>query len=121
MENILIYEKKFTEKIKIQGVDIINEEFVHFYLPNDGFLKISGHHSQDCCESVFADFSVIAYYKEALQEHEFSKLEIKRVKDMGFLICFEKQNNEFIKIFVPCYNCQNGYYSDDLSLIIETD
>jgi cellulose synthase/poly-beta-1,6-N-acetylglucosamine synthase-like glycosyltransferase len=46
---------------------------------------------------------------------------IKSVEDMGFLLCFEESYGYGEKVFVPCYNEQNGYYEDNLELIISVD
>lgn len=88
---------------------------------SDGIKTISIHayHQNDCCEHVYADFSIISFYQEELEEMKTSGLYIKAVKDMGFLLCFRRPGLSDIKIFIPCYNEQNGYYSDDLELQIE--
>ena len=51
-------------------------------------------------------------FREAPMEHEFHEpLLFEPVKDYGFRL----GNKEYM-VNVPCYNIQNGYYSDDLTI-----
>lgn len=82
-------------------------------------------HDQDCCEQVYADFDVLETYnvstktgkniniKEIDFEEDLNKL-IKGIEGQGFNM-ISKIGEQF---FVPCYNDQNGYYSNDLELIL---
>lgn len=82
-------------------------------------------HDQDCCEQVYADFTVLETYnvstktgkniniKEIDFEENLNKL-VKGIKGQGFNM-ISKIGEKF---FVPCYNDQNGYYSDKLELIL---
>jgi hypothetical protein len=99
----------------------INSEDIAF----DNGFEIMGYHEQDCCESVYADFSILKDYNLStvtgktidIKDIEFVEdIEkyIEKVEDAGFNI-ISKIGEKF---FVPCYNSQNGYYSSDLSLII---
>jgi len=82
-------------------------------------VKFSYHHDQQCCEKVYADFPSIKYYKKQIEEiEEITKIEIKRVEDTGFIIFLYFGYDERLGILINCYNEQNGYYGDDLNLII---
>ena len=74
---------------------------------NDG-TTIIDHHDQDCCEHVYADFDQLA--DTNIFDNDFNEIEIEGVKEAGFRL------NGY---FVPCYDQQNGYYSNDLALIIK--
>lgn len=76
---------------------------------DDGTV-VSAYHSQDCCESVWADFHSLVGQPRIDYVDFPEDLDIEVVPDFGF-----RMN----KYFVPCYNQQNGYYSSSLSLIIE--
>lgn len=81
---------------------------------------IEDFHYQDCCEQVYADFNYIKNYNiidgsKTVFDLEFEEniLDyIEKVEDMGFNF-LDKSGN---KVFVPCYNIQDGYYSSNLSL-----
>jgi hypothetical protein len=91
---------------------------------NDNELIISGvkfedYHSQDCCESVYADFKQVEYYKKQIEDlKEIKKMEIKDVEDTGFIIFIYYGYDNRLGVLINCYNSQNGYYSDNLELII---
>lgn len=91
------------------GIEIVTD---------DGKIVISSFHAKDCCESVYADFSVMKYHKEQIVGKEVKNIVIKSVEGMGFLLVFEIGYNQDVKVFIGCYNYQNGYYSSDLSLVI---
>jgi len=93
------------EKLTIK----IGEEIVEF----------STDHAQDCCESVYGEFSNVKYYKEQVLNKEIKNIVIKSVSEMGFMVCFNEDYGVGIKIFIPCYNSQNGYYSSNLELVIK--
>ncbi len=109
-----IYRKEINEKVK----DIIvADESIEIVLDIRS-LKFVSYHGQDCCEHVAADFSIFKYHRDRIVGKDLSMIVVKSVDKMGFLICFdEKYSSE--KVFVPCYNRQNGYYSSDLQLKIE--
>ena len=98
--------------IKINGKEILF----------DNGNSLTYEHEQDCCESVYADFENIQVITNVfrnnynVQELNFSENltdVIDRHEGIGFTI--EDENG--IKLFVSCYDCQNGYYSDNLSLV----
>lgn len=83
----------------------------NFYLQLSDGTRIRFVHDQQCCESVYADLS-------ALEDTGFetdgsltlNNIHITFVKDYGIKL------NEY---GIPCYNEQNGFYSSDISIIIE--
>lgn len=81
-------------------------------------IGIGTHHTQDCCESVYADFSVMKHFVEQLKGKNLERITIKGVEAMGFLLCLSHGYEE-TKVFIPCYNYQNGYYSSDLELVVD--
>lgn len=83
------------------------KEILEYQLLFDNGTMIEAYHDQDCCEHVYADFAALK--DTPAMSFDFQELKIEGVPDKGFRL------NEF---FVPCYNEQNGYYSDELKLII---
>ncbi len=61
---------------------------VTFILQSGKKISITTHHSQDCCESVYADFTVLEYFKEAISGKSFSSASIIGVEEIGFLLVF---------------------------------
>ena len=83
-------------------------------------FQILALHDQDCCEHVYADFEAADIYRKQLTEwNSYNEIIIWGVSDMGFIIEFIG-NNFPNKMLIPCYNEQNGYYSDNLQLSINT-
>lgn len=102
----------------------IDEEEIKF----DNGYGLKYYHEQDCCEHVYADFSVLGTYNVStitgkainIKEIDFEEhLEylIQGIVGQGFNI-ISKIGEKF---FIPCYNSQNGYYSSDLELILCKD
>jgi len=115
-ENKIIYEEAIGGKIKEIKIDGDT-----LFLVKDGGeeISISHDHEQDCCENVYADIEAVIYHKEHIIGEKFEKLVIKEVTEIGFLLCLEKNNwSPGIKILVPCYNEQNGFYGRNLDLIV---
>ncbi len=101
-------------------VDVIEtEEKLQFVFADQSRLTIEDYHSQDCCESVYADFESVDIYKGQLCGGVYHTLIIQGVEEMGFLIKFIGDEEE--KVLINCYNEQNGYYSSNLSLHIQYD
>lgn len=75
-------------------------------------FTLEDEHQQECCENVYADFESADWwlFDEDKYENvkELSK-SIEIVEGSGFRIG---------GVFVPCYDSQNGYYSNNLRLII---
>ena len=90
--------EKVTAKYNHNGVEFSN-----------GY-SITDYHDQDCCESVYADWSSLDDTSFVFET--FTKVVIRFIENVGFRI-----NDHTIN----CYNEQNGYYSEELSLIIEKD
>lgn len=98
------------------------------YIVFDNGIIMKSVHDQDCCEEVLADFEYIKQYnmlgdnhKQTIYEIEFNEnfweRDIQLVKGMGFIMIANDYNRS--KVFVPCYNIQNGYYGDSLHLVIK--
>jgi hypothetical protein len=124
MENKEIYSKEI-EETKITKV--LLDKGVSFELENGKKISLVDYHESDCCENVYADFSIYKYLITDLVGKEINHIVIKSVENMGFLVCvgLKETYNNFIsfysKVFVPCYNSQNGYYSSNLELQISYD
>lgn len=74
-------------------------------------------HEADCCEYNYADFGVLSTFYHG---EEFSSVFIE-AKEKGFLLHLRdvaqfKQFGETMKIWIPCYSDQSGYYSADLTV-----
>ena len=99
----------------------IKEEEIIF----DNGYKLKYFHDQDCCELVYADFEILKKYNVSTKTgkkidiyeidfcEELNQL-VKGIKNCGFNL-LSKIGEKF---FVPCYNDQNGNYSDELELIL---
>lgn len=72
---------------------------------------ITYFHDQDCCEHNYADFSVLT--KDTIYiDHDFDpNLQFEFIENEGFTF-----GDEIAKIFIPCYSCQNGWYSPDIEI-----
>jgi len=91
-----------VDNIKIKDInDGVGIEF------SDG-TTITDHHDQSCCEKVYADWGQLK--DTNITEEVFKELKITGKKEAGISI------NGY---FVPCYNDQNGYYGDDLEIIVK--
>lgn len=96
------------------------------HLRFDNGICMTSEHYQDCCESHWADFSVMNGYnlntvtgKEIdIHDVEFDEENIKDsiqlIKDEGFNLIAKDGS----KYFVPCYADNNGYYNSELTLSI---
>lgn len=100
----------------------LKESFSILGVKNDELVLSTGHtigtyHEQDCCERVYADWSVLD-----MQTGVFGKrlrfLVIRPVDD-GLVLEAARYPFGMDKIFIPCYSEQNGYCSDALSLDIK--
>lgn len=108
-----LYKKKFDEA---QTVKEVSEHKIIF--ESGIVLEIEDYHSQDCCEHVYADWSDAKYVMGHLKGKKIDSLAIKGISGEGFLICFNENWDTGAKVFIPCYNVQNGYYSSELKLTI---
>ena len=89
--------------MKISKVDEYSIRF-----DNGNFICF--HHTQNCCEHNYADFSQL---EELAFDTEFDEpLSFEKVDMNGF-----RFGNKGKMFFVPCYSDQNGYYSSSLNII----
>ena len=72
---------------------------------------ITYDHVQDCCESNWADFSVLDTFYDG---KEFKDYFIEPVDKAGFNLVLVYSAYEMQRIFIPCYSDQNGYYTDEI-------
>ena len=95
------------KNIKIIGYD---DEAISF---SDG-SSITFDHEQDCCEYNYADFNVldVFYHGETFKDYHILP------NEDGFILVLEKTPYEWMKIFIPCYSEQNGYYTNQLDIYI---
>jgi hypothetical protein len=93
----------------------IDEEFIVF---DNGFV-IKSFHDTECCEYHYLDFSYLELYKD-IYNKEFDinkKIEFKRIPGQGILL-FDTENNKYL---VNGYGENNGFYSDDITLVLCDD
>lgn len=119
MEKNEIYKLEIGKKIQNLKLSEENVESTFEITFIDGsIIKFGSHHNQDCCESVYADYTVLKYHLESLKDKQVNSISIKPVKEMGFVMNFNCKWKNSIKVFIPCYNYQNGYYGSDLYLTV---
>ena len=92
----------------------ITEEKIVF----DNGTEITYNHKRSCCERVYPDFKHLKEVDGEVGGSLFSNgvpedIQVEVVKDVGFRFGGWQQ-----WFFIPCYNVQNGFYSDNLELII---
>ena len=87
-------------------IAVVNDEGITF---DNGYIITYGH-VQDCCECNYADFEQI---EDIAKTYDFDEDDMKfeEVTDSGFR--FGDSRRMF---FIPCYSCQNGYYSSDVDI-----
>ena len=99
-------DQEETGKFKIKQIHG-DEDYSWIELTNG--KQIRAQHSQDCCEHVYADFKAI---DDLAYDYEFTEpLIFEAVEGYGF-----RFGNEGKMVSVPCYDYQNGYYSDRLTI-----
>ena len=76
----------------------------------DNKMAITQQHEQDCCEAVYADFEQLN--DTSIKNETFNNGVNVVEHQLGFVIYSDSGNS----YYVPCYNIQNGYYSDNLSI-----
>jgi len=103
---------------KIDNIELSDESIKIIF--GEEVIELKDYHEQDCCENVYADFKAMKYYLKDIIEkkQDVKEIVIKGVDEMGFLICFYYDWEVNEKVFIPCYNSQNGYYSSGLELIV---
>ena len=90
-----------------------------FTFSNGKILTLIDEHEQDCCENVYADWSTLPLQQDQFMNKDIDSIEIKGVEELGFLIIFKNKDNVVDKAMINCHNEQNGYYSNELKLIIK--
>lgn len=117
-ENYTVYITKFNENNKERLT--VTEKGITLR-----GITITHSHEQDCCEDVHVDWEYLNHYNNLAKDIDKldpTELEIKGVPGMGILLILKQNKYYFedsLKLFVPAYNMQNSYYSDDLSLAIK--
>ncbi len=119
-ENKELLEVKLRQPTILKSLELDAQGGLVVNFGNGEKFTIRDHHDQECCESVYADIDTVLLYKDQLVGKKFNSVTIKGVYEMGFLLCFNLKDDfgDGVKVFIPCYNIQNGYYSDQLELII---
>lgn len=117
-----------TKRLGQKEIDLLSENGFCADDINDGFLLefyrydeyalrgliVFDVHEQDCCECVYADWKAVEHrdfysWEQYHSIKEFIQREMELVKGYGFRLG---------RNFIPCYNEQNGYYSDELELVL---
>lgn len=81
------------------------------YILFDNDNVITFDHDQTCCEWNYADFEQL---DDIARATEFDpNLEFEALPEEGFL--FGNRPNKMF--FIPCYSSQNGYYSDEITIL----
>lgn len=88
---------------------------------------ISYEHFQDCCEEVYIDFEHLDTFRWEIDKMEtivgisINSVEWEWIVIFLYSVMDEKYEScdKRFWIFLACRNSQNGYYSDDLTLIIK--
>lgn len=108
---------KFEGGKKVTKINVEDEKLMLSF--EDGeTISYETQHDQDCCEHVYGDFSIFNYYKDELLNKELIEIELVKVEGDGFLLRFNDIFYGSTKVFIPCYDFQNGYYSSELKLQI---
>lgn len=91
---------------------IIQDADDEFQLVFSNGKRLTYYHGQDCCEWVYAAFNEI---DDLAYDYEFEEpLLFESVQGYGF-----RFGNSGRMVSVPCYNRQNGWYSDDLEILYD--
>lgn len=100
--------------MKIKKIDCLGITF-------DNGNKLLYNHEKECCERVYADWlNMQIMTKMGVNSVNTNDLDfnvdldkkITKIQNVGF----EIEDNNGIRLFVSCYNKQNGYYSSNLEL-----
>lgn len=107
----IIANKNATFRITDQGLTL-------------GDIEINDHHSQDCCEEVYVAWKDNDAHKQEFED--ISHLKIEGIAGYGLKVhLYAERDGWFISPItsfnIPAYNSQNGYYSDQLDLLIKTE
>jgi hypothetical protein len=103
----------FADKVKIAK---ITNEGIFF---SNG-TAIQDIHEKECGEQVYADWNYLK--EESLDRFEnIEKITFIVVPNAGIRLNFYVDYHTKHSAFVPCYNSQNGYYSNELFLAVVTN
>ena len=70
---------------------------------------ITYDHQQDCCEYNYADFEQI---DDISRDYDYPEnLIFEFIEECGF-----RFGGEHFKTYIPCYSCQNGYYTGEIDI-----
>lgn len=95
-----------------QGIKVIDVAKNYIAFENDLFL--SYHHDQDCCEEHYLDFQHLSVKDFENLKFDLTKEFFRKIPGYGIeLIPIEGWS-----VKIPAYSYNNGYYSDNLSLVI---
>lgn len=113
----ILFEKEYNVKIVSS---VVLDDTLTLNLEDGRAISLESYHESDCCENVYADFGVARHFMGEVDGKFLAKLVIKGVEELGFLLCFFDSIYSQVgkKLFIPCYNSQNGYYSSNLALVI---
>lgn len=96
-------------------------KYTDTYIEFDNGTTISYYHYPQCCEENYADFSVLDIYSEELKL-DYEYFEIEPVEETGFNLILHRTNMygipKDLRLLIPCYSYQNGYYSCDLDIYV---
>lgn len=81
--------------------------------------EFTWEHEGDCCEEVYVDLEHEPTYLKQIEWNKFDKLEYRTCPWDWFIVKLYCYNSYIWHIYYPCYNIQNWYYSDNLTLKIK--
>ena len=111
MNTMLITSLYFPRGTKLTQISDEGIDFEDTY--------VSHEHIQDCCEEVYADWNSLKD-QPIMTLEKIIQVDFVMVKNSGIVLDLFNQDYQKHSFFVPCYNIQNGYYSNDLKLIIQS-
>ena len=93
-------------------------EVTEWYIKFDDNSIITYTHEQSCCEQNYADFEQIDDL--ALTYDYGNALDFDRAEG-GFTFHGNKENGRQCTpdVYIPCYSQQNGYYTQDITIVYE--
>ena len=82
----------------------------------DNGNMITYNHIQECCEDNYADFSILDENNINYSFDFNEDLSFKLIDGSGFMFGSADEHNNMHWIFIPCYSCQNGYYTSEIDI-----
>ncbi|MBR6789657.1 MAG: hypothetical protein IKM31_02175 [Oscillospiraceae bacterium] len=89
-------------------------EVTNEYITFSNGKRITFDHCPDCCENNFADFEQIDDIGRNAVYYE-NELVFEAIESSGFRF----GNRGGLLTFIPCYSCQNGYYTTELDVLYD--